>query len=186
MDWKPIFERGLAYRDFLARFGKPDKDLPRWERVYEQVRLAPEQQELLKRFVREMKVLCLAGAWCGDCVAQCPIFQRIAEGSEGRIDLRFIDRDAEPAAAEALSVCGGKRVPAVVFLSEDSAECGRYGDRTLSRYRQMAAELGGAACSTGITTTDQLATVTQEWLDEFERIQWMLRTSARLRERHGD
>jgi hypothetical protein len=28
--------------------------------------------------------------------------------------------------------------------------------------------------------------VTQEWLDVFERAQLILRTSARLREKHGD
>jgi len=28
--------------------------------------------------------------------------------------------------------------------------------------------------------------VLQEWLDEFERVQWMLRLSPRLRQLHGD
>jgi hypothetical protein len=28
--------------------------------------------------------------------------------------------------------------------------------------------------------------VTQDWLDIFERVQWMLRLSPRLREKHGD
>ena len=34
--------------------------------------------------------------------------------------------------------------------------------------------------------TDPLATVRQEVLDEFERVHLLLRTSARLREKHGD
>ena len=31
-----------------------------------------------------------------------------------------------------------------------------------------------------------LDAVTQDWLDEFERAQLILRTSARLRQKHGD
>jgi hypothetical protein len=31
-----------------------------------------------------------------------------------------------------------------------------------------------------------LALVTQDWLNEFERIQWLLRLSPRLRQLHGD
>jgi len=76
----------------------------------------------------------------------------------------------------------------VVFLSEDFFECGRYGDRTLSKYREMASTLLGAACPTGIIKPDSslLEAVTAEWLAEFERIQLMLRLSQRLRTRHGD
>ena len=47
--------------------------------------------------------------------------------------------------------------------------------------------LGGAACSTGLNTDLSLTEqVLQDWLDDFERIQWMLRTSSRLRQLHGD
>jgi hypothetical protein len=52
----------------------------------------------------------------------------------------------------------------------------------------MAADQLGAACPTGIVPEEQslLAAVTQDWLNEFERIQLILRTSARLRAVHGD
>jgi hypothetical protein len=52
----------------------------------------------------------------------------------------------------------------------------------------MAADQLGPACPTGIVPPggDLLGRVVQEWLDQFERVQLMLRTSARLRERHGD
>jgi thiol-disulfide isomerase/thioredoxin len=134
-----------------------------------------------------MNVLCLAGAWCGDCINQCPIFQRIAEATD-QIALRFLDRDEHADVQAELSLCGGNRVPVLVFLSEDFTECGRYGDRTLAKYRDMAATLLGPACPTGIGAPDpnSLAAVTSDWLNEFERVQLMLRLSARLRERHGD
>lgn len=183
-DYESSFYTGSEYGAFLEKYGTTDHRR-RWADVHAKVRLSDEQQRLLGGFVREMHVLCLAGAWCGDCVGQCPIFDHFARTTP-KIDLRFVDRDADAELAGELRVCGGSRVPVVVFLSEDFAECGRYGDRTLSRYRAMAAELSGAACSTGIVDAGALDAVTADWLREFERVQLMLRTSPRLRKKHGD
>jgi hypothetical protein len=75
-----------------------------------------------------------------------------------------------------------------VFLSEDAQQVGWYGDRTLSKYRQLARDQLGPSCPTGIGAPDRdlLVAVTQDWLDEFERVQLLLRLSSRLRELHGD
>ena len=101
--------------------------------------------------------------------------------------MRYVDRDAHAELKETLTICGGSRVPQVVFFSEDMQQVGRYGDRTLAKYRQMAASLGGAACSTGVLGANNgHAEVVQDWLNEFERIQLILRTSPRLRTKHSD
>lgn len=182
-DW---FEQALPYEEFLQRFGA-EGDRLAWAAVYEHVALSEAQRSLVAGFPRRLKVLCLAGAWCGDCVEQCPILARIAVLNP-RIDLRFLDRDAHPDAAAALRICGGPRVPVVVFLSEDGHECARFGDRTLSRYRWLAARQLGSQYPGGPAPSDEalMAAVTQDWLNEFERVQLMLRTSARLRQMYGD
>lgn len=186
MEWQATFKQSLDYRTFLDQHGTATHR-DRWQAVYEQIVLTPSQQALLQGFVRRMNVLCLAGAWCGDCVSQCPILQRFAEATN-TITLRFLDRDQHPDVQNELTINGGHRVPAVVFLSEDFHECGRYGERTISKYRELAQTLTGAACPTGIGSGDKtlLANVTAEWLTEFERIQLMLRLSPRLRQLHGD
>jgi len=185
MEWGPVFAQGLSYLDFLAKHATPDQQ-KRWQAVYDSVTLTGDQRELLGGFVREMHVLCIAGAWCGDCVNQCPILARIAEQNP-RIVVRF-DRDVQAAAQVAAMMNGGRRVPAVIFLSEDDYECGRYGDRTLATYRQMAADRLGPACPTGIVPPGPalLTAATAEWLGQFERNQLMLRLSKRLREKYGD
>jgi hypothetical protein len=186
MNWQTKFDAALGYDKFLSQYGSP-QHRDRWQALHDRVVLTSEQTELLGGFVRRMNVLCLAGAWCGDCINQCPIFQRFAEATD-KIDLRFLDRDEHADVQAELLLCGGNRVPVLVFLSEDFMECGRYGDRTLAKYRDMAATQLGPACPTGIGAPDPnlLAAVTGEWLNEFERTQLMLRLSARLRERHGD
>lgn len=186
MDYATKFEDGLEYRAFLDKYATPEQ-LEKWDKFSGVISLTDDQQKLLSGFVREMKVIVMAGAWCGDCVNQCPIFHLIAQATD-QIQLRFFDRDDNPDLAEELSTCGGARVPAVLFLSEDNYVCGRAGDRTLSRYRALVDQLDGAACSSGIAIPgDQLTLdVLQDWLNEFERIQGMLRTSGRLRKLHND
>ena len=129
-----------------------------------------------------MPTLVLNGAWCGDCINQCPIFERFASETP-MLDVRYLDRDARPDVREELAVNGGQRVPVLVFLSEDGYEVGRFGDRPLSTYRRMAREQLGASCPTGLAgpDTQELEAVIREWLEQFERAQLILRLSARLR-----
>ena len=186
IDYAAKFAQGLKYHDFLARHGT-DEHRRRWAGVYDAVQLTPAQRELLAGFKRQMKVLCLAGAWCGDCVNQCPIFERFAEATP-TLDIRYFDRDVHPDLGAELKICGGARVPVVLFLSEDFQQVGWYGDRTLAKYRQLAHDQLGPSCPTGIGAPDRdlLAAVTQDWLGEFERVQLLLRLSSRLRQLHGD
>ena len=184
--WAAAFERALPYAEFLSAHATPEQRA-RWEAVHMRVVLAPEQERLLAGFVRRMPVLVLAGAWCGDCVNQCPIFARFAAVAPA-IELRFLDRDALPDIAAHLKVCGGQRVPVAAFFSEDFTPVLLYGDRTLSAYRAAARASLGAGCATGIAppAADAISATTADWLDQFERVQLILRLSARLRERHGD
>jgi hypothetical protein len=185
-DFLSRWPQGLSYAAFLDRYATPEQRR-RWDGVHAQVALSMDQMALLKSFRRRMLVPITAGAWCGDCVNQCPIFDHFAQHSSV-IEVRYFDRDDHAELADAVKICGGRRVPTVIFLAEDGAFCGLLGDRTLSKYRQMIQALGGAACPTGLVTPDAgtLGAVVQDWLDEFERVQWMLRTSPRLREQHGD
>ncbi len=184
--WPAIFAGALPYDGFLQRYGT-EEQRRRWAAVDERLRLTPEQRELLAGFTRDMHVLCLAGAWCGDCVNQGPMLRHIAAASP-RIALRLLDREAEPGLRDALSINGGHRVPAVVFLSEDWQPCAIAGDRVVAFYRQMARDRLGPACPTGIVPPGEalLAEALGQWVMEFERVQLMLRLTGRLREKHDD
>lgn len=186
MDFAEKFATGQNYGDFLQTYGT-DEHRRKWGAMLERITLTPAQTELLGGFRREIRILCLAGTWCGDCVNQCPIFERFAQATP-KLIVRYFDRDAHPDLGERLSICGAARVPAVLFLSEDHCQVGLYGDRTLSKYRRMAADQLGAACPTGLVPDESqlISAVVQDWLDEFERVQLILRTSARLRKLHGD
>ena len=186
MNFKTKFESALPYDKFLEQHGS-ESDIQRWSASHESLKLTPAQSELISTFKREMKVLVMAGAWCGDCVSQCPIFDHIG-AANAKIEFRYLDRDADPELAEEFKICGGSRVPQMVIMSEDFLPVSRDGDRTLSRYRQMAADQLGDACPTGLSKGSAPMTemVVQEWVDIFERAQLILRLSPSMRKKHND
>ena len=187
IDWEQTYSRALSYDDFLQQHASPGQ-MQQWSQSLARVQLSDDQQALVQRFRRKLHVLCMAGAWCGDCIEQGPILQRVALESE-HIEVRFVDRDADPLLQEALLLCGAPRVPQAVFLSEDFAYVGRFGDKTLTQYRELGATTGGAVCSTGLVPDgiDPIhAGIVQDWLNEFERAHWIVRLSPRLRQIHGD
>jgi thiol-disulfide isomerase/thioredoxin len=180
------FLTGLPMSEFLLRHG-PNSDRRRWQNVHDQVVLTASQRQLLSQFRRETHVLVLAGAWCGDCARQCPIFEHFAAVAPV-LQICYVDRDEHPAIQEELLINGGRRVPVVVFFSEDGFEVARFGDRTLSAYRRLVAEQTGDSCASGMVSANDavLLETIQDWLDQFERVQWILRLSPRLRQKHGD
>ena len=196
--FKQKHHAGLAYADYVAT-GKPQQG-ENWQKIYEQASLTPEQQRLVGGFERRINVIGISGIWCGDCVQQCPLVQRIAEASPHSpdalradpslpgVDLRWLDRDEHMDLAEHYPINAGARVPVFIWLAEDYESVGWYGDRTLSRYRAIAQkQLGGACPLPGAAVPDdELAATLQDWLDQIERVQLLLRLSGRLRKMHGD
>jgi hypothetical protein len=186
IDWSRAFAEALPYASFLDKYASVAQR-ERWQAMHARFSLTAEQKDVLARFTRRMPVLCVAGAWCGDCINQCPVFDHFSKAS-AQIDLRILDRDAKPEIRSELAINGGQRVPVLVFLSEDWFEVSRYGERPLSTYRRMAAEQLGPACPTGLVPPqdEAISALIADWLNEFERAQLILRLSPRLRARHGD
>jgi hypothetical protein len=180
------FASGLPY-DRYVQTGN-DEQQRRWRQVYEAARLTDAQMQLVRNFVREMKILVFSGIWCGDCVEQCPLIGRIAEANPGKIDLRFVERPRDAELMPELRINGGNRVPVLTFLSEDNHWCATAGDRTINRYRAIALRRLGPNCPTGIVPPEkeELEATLADWLSEVERVQLMLRLTPRLREKYQD
>lgn len=188
------FEAGLSYADYVAT-GTPDQQAM-WKASHARVALSASQRTLVTSFTRRVNVLVSSGLWCGDCAHQCPMLARIEEahpaaaskeGSPG-IRLRFLNRDAHLDLADQVRICGGHRVPTVIFFSEDFEFVSLLGDKTLSRLRAKAAKALGPSCPLpgAELPSDELESTLQEWIDEHERVHLTLRLSTRLRTLHGD
>lgn len=188
------FDQGLSFEN-LCIAAEAAGQLGPWRERHAQLSLTDAQRGVVAGFTREMHVLCLTGPWCGDCALQGAAMQRTAEANPEKIHLRFLARAEEHAELVVKSqVNGGFRVPVTYLLAEDFAPVIAMGDRTLSRYRGMAAKAlppdEAAALGVGEDARgpdfDPLAAVLQECLDFFERGHLLLRLSGRLRHLHND
>jgi thiol-disulfide isomerase/thioredoxin len=180
------FDSALAYLAYIAT-GSPHHQ-ESWSLVHARVRLTTQQHALVSSFTRRVNVLTLSGMWCGDCAQQVPMLDHIARANPGVLHTRYLDRDQAKDLAERVRICGGLRVPTVLFMNEDFEFLSLYGDKSLNRLRAIARRSLGAACEVpgAPMEQDEAALTMQDWVEEFERAHLIARLSPRLRERHGD
>lgn len=182
---KQLFGDALNYDQYLNQHASPG-DLKNWQVVFNECSLTEDQSTLVASFTREIHVLCVAGAWCGDCVRQCPILNVIASASDC-LNLAFVDRDSLPDdVLQNWTICGGQRVPQIFFFNEDYQFLAQAGDRTLSRYRELARLALGEHAPVAFSADCEDASVVADWVDEFERAHLIARLSPRLRQKHAD
>lgn len=179
-------DAALTYDDYVAT--GTDAHQAAWRDFHAQVQLTERQHALIASFTRDLTLLVSSGTWCGDCVQQVPMLDHIARANPERITLKCVDRDEHAELAKHLSICGGLRVPIVLILNEDQDLLAFAGDRTLARYRALAAKQLGASCPLpgAPVPPDEIAATLQDWIDEFERAQLIARLSTKLRQRHSD
>lgn len=181
------FSQGRDYRGYVAT-GSPDQQTS-WNAFHAKVRLTDTHRSLLSGFTRRLPVLVISGTWCGDCVQQVPMLDHLARAApDGTIDLRLVDRDEHAELASLVKICGGMRVPTVIFMNEDFEFIGLAGDQVLARFRAKAARQLGASCPLpgAPVGADEIAATLEDWVRELERAHLLLRLSAKLRQRHGD
>jgi hypothetical protein len=192
--FRSVFSRALPYSRYVETAKANER--ANWDKIYNSTQLSETQVSLVRSFARRVNVLVVSGTWCGDCVQQCPILARIAEASPAQagsdtsvgVDVRFIDRDVEAEFVKPFTICGGQRVPTAIWLNEDFEFLSLLGDRTLTRYRGMAARQLGPSCPLpgAPLPADEKDAVIAEWLGECERAALMCRLSPRLRQKHND
>lgn len=180
------FGVALPYDAYVAT-GNPDQQA-KWAAATARIALTPDQRALVGAFTRRINILISSGIWCGDCSAQCPMLAAIAAANPRLIDVRFLSRDANLDLAEQVRICGGLRVPTVVFMSELFDLMSVMGDKTLSRLRAAAVRKLGPACELpgAPVPADETAATLADWLAEVERVHLLLRLSTKLRAKHAD
>lgn len=180
------FQSALPYDEYVQT-GSPAHQ-PRWRDMESRITLTQIQHVLLQGFVRRLNVLVTSGTWCGDCVAQCPMFRAFERATPDRLTVRFVDRDLHRDLADRVMICGGLRVPVFIFMNEEFEFLSLSGDRSLTRYRALAAKQLGPSCPVpgAPIPADELAGTIQDWIDELERVHLIARLSPKLREKHGD
>ncbi len=143
IDYKAYFDKGISYREYNANF---EEDLQTDESVW-YVKYLPQNWRRQNRLDRKLQLnsellataagikdntrwLVISEHWCGDASQINPIFNKIAEASGGKIDLRFVYRDTNHELIDAHLTDGTSRsIPILLVLDDDYQVVDTYGPR---------------------------------------------------------
>lgn len=141
-EYKLYWEKGIPYPEYLTRFEKQLKDgtattmadkLPinwqRTSRINKHLVLDEENISELQNLVHKRYWLVLTEHWCGDSAQIIPVMNKIAEASNGKIEMRLIYRDENLTLMEAHLFNGGRSIPKLIQLNEKWEVTGEYGPR---------------------------------------------------------
>jgi thiol-disulfide isomerase/thioredoxin len=102
----------------------------RMNRNEKQVVVTPELKEKLLHLDHQETWVVFAEAWCGDCAQIIPVIAKIADASEGKIDLRIIVKSEHKVEMQHYLTNGAESVPKLVrFETETLKELGTWGAR---------------------------------------------------------
>lgn len=132
------FESGMTFDAYKAQM---TRNREQFEQNEKDVQLSADDVEAFRNLAQPLSVLALAEDWCGDVIANLPIVGRVAEASNGKLNLRILLRDQQPGEQvmdEHLNKGQYKSIPTVIFLDEDFKEVGVWVERpdSVTRVRE--------------------------------------------------
>jgi thiol-disulfide isomerase/thioredoxin len=111
---------GEKQSEALVEFTK--LNIQRMNRLDKTLLLIPELQEKIASTKRKMQWVMLAQGWCGDCAQLVPLFGKIAEQSQGKVELVIINPDERNDLMERFTTNGARSVPKVAIIDADNGE----------------------------------------------------------------
>jgi hypothetical protein len=123
------FAAGMTYEAYKAQMTRNREQVEQNEK---DLVLNQEDVQAVQNLPARVDVLALAEDWCGDVVANLPVLGKLAEASNGKLNLRILLRDGDPGTTvmdEHLNQGQYKSIPTVVFLDPDFNEVGVWIER---------------------------------------------------------
>lgn len=125
LDFKAQWEKGLTFEAFVASCKAEHCGL--WQGIYNLARVPAWASAAVPEGV-ERKLLVIAEDWCGDASNTVPIIAKFVDSVPG-LQLRVIERDANPEVMDQYLTNGSRSIPIVIALDENFQEVGHWGPR---------------------------------------------------------
>lgn len=124
-------QEGISYKQYLEQMNEDlatNKDektkgyihlnLHRMQRVNKTFVVSHNMVELIKKIRYKTWWLILTEHWCGDAAQTLPALNKIAELSEGTIEMKLLYRDQHPELMDAFLTDGTRSIPKLIQLDE--------------------------------------------------------------------
>jgi len=132
MNYQHYFFIGFNYEDYKLKMANDLENNPtkkynefiklnqhRMARVEKKYEVSLEITEAIKKLSTKVYWLVITENWCGDSSQITPALHKIAELSEGKIELRFIYRDEHQDLINAHLTNNGQSIPKLIQLDEN-------------------------------------------------------------------
>ena len=136
------YEAGYSYAQYLGKFeeelnsgevGSHAEYLPiNWQRVKridKTLILSSEMKKALSSIQFPLRWLVISEHWCGDAAQIVPVLARIADLSQGKIEMRIVYRDQNLDLMKAHLTRGSMSIPKLIQLDPDFEFLGEWGPR---------------------------------------------------------
>ncbi|OCT11753.1 hypothetical protein A8709_28175 [Paenibacillus pectinilyticus] len=139
---KRAFQEALTYNQFISN-AKVNVD--RLHENFQHYTLTEQESAYFKGLPEQVDVLVLAHDWCGDVVANLPLFGKI-EHETGKLKLHILlrDPDNQDIAAAYLHADGRNHIPTYVFFNGAGEELSYFSERP-----------------------DEITNLSRDWVDDF-------------------
>jgi len=140
--YKSYLEKGISYdqykyqmaEDFLHNSDDKIKEYinlnkHRMSRIEKTYTVSQKIEQALKRLNHKTHWLVLTEHWCGDAAQTLPAFQKVAELSNGSIELKFVYSDGNPQLMDAYLTGTSRSIPKLIQLDRYYNVTGIWGPR---------------------------------------------------------
>lgn len=100
------------------------------------------------RLKQKIYWLVLTEHWCGDAAQSLPVFNKIAEMSEGKIEMKLVYRDQNPKLMDAYLTNRTRSIPKLIQLNEQFNVTGIWGPRPTEAQKLVKRLKSDAATAT--------------------------------------
>lgn len=128
IDYKVYFEKGISYNKYIKNMEL--ESLSTTETQYS--KYIPMNFQRTKRLnktlglidsitipAQNIKWLVISEHWCGDASQILPVINKVAESSNGKIELKIVYRDENPELIAAHLTNGSQSIPKLIQLNEN-------------------------------------------------------------------
>ena len=100
----------------------------RMNRLDKTIEISENTKNKVKNVKKEQTWLVLTEGWCGDAAQNIPVINKIAE-QNSKINLKFVLRDENPELMDQFLTNGGKAIPKLIAIDDESNVLGTWGPR---------------------------------------------------------
>ncbi|MBS1555022.1 MAG: thioredoxin family protein [Bacteroidetes bacterium] len=152
-DYTYYLQKGVSYDRYTHQMAEdllrnPDPKVKeyvnlnqhRMSRVEKTYTVSQALVQQLKRLTHKTYWLVLTEHWCGDAAQTLPIFQKVADSTNGMIEMKLVYRDENPALMDAYLTGESRSIPKLIQLDAHFNVTGIWGPRP-SEAQKLVKEL---------------------------------------------